>query len=308
VAAPAPPARPPGSSPPQPSSSDTAKLIDLYIVGGESADPNVQLKLAALIASRYRVAAHVVADALAGGQCLVGARLTESAAKKLSDELRDLGAISKLQPAGVPLHLTIKRAPDSRRPASTAQNPESFDRISSVSSPMQLVQVGERLETSMRQAPAALNKAKAAPEIVRCPIHGLNYDRATASGCLRCLQPARQAARAMEDRQAGWGGDLRTNPVKRAMAGLGLAVVLGLIPAAYYARGINGAEVKRLRARQAELSEQVGSKAVTDEYDSIDATVDQVRGRGLRRTMALWLAVSGVVGLAWIRLSAPREE
>ncbi|HXI60738.1 MAG TPA: hypothetical protein VNO55_31975, partial [Polyangia bacterium] len=174
MAAPSPPARPPGSSAPPPSSSGAAKLIDLYIVGGESADPNVQLKLAALIASRYRVAAHVVADALAGGLCLVGAGLTESAAKKLSDELRDLGAISKLQPAGVPLHLTIKRAPDSRRSASTSANHDSFDRVSSVSSPMQLVEVGERLETSMRQAPAALNKAKAAPEIVRCPIHGLN--------------------------------------------------------------------------------------------------------------------------------------
>ncbi len=166
--------------------------------------------------------------------------------------------------------------------------------------------MGERIETSVRQGPAATAKKAPAAEIVRCPIHGLNYDRAKASGCIRCLQPARDVARAMEERQAGWGS-MRTNPVKRAMAGLAVAVLVGLVPAAYYAHGINGAEVRALRARQAELSGEVGSKAVSDEFDALDATVDLVRGRGLRRTMALWLAVSAVAGLAWARLSAPRE-
>jgi hypothetical protein len=123
---------------------------------------------------------------------------------------------------------------------------------------------------------------------------------------MRCLQPARDVARAIEERQAGWG-DVRSNPVKRAAAGLAVAVLVGLLPAAYYARGINGAEVKSLRARQAELSEQLGTKAVTDEYDSLDASIDQVRSRGLRRTMALWIVVSGVVGVAWSRLAGPRD-
>lgn len=303
VAAPSSPARPPGSAPP----SEGGKLCDLYIVGGESADANVQLKLATLIASRYRVAAPAVADGLAGGACLVASRLTEGVAKKLADELRDLGAISKLQPAGIPLRLTTKRHMDPRGRGTDASISASFDRISSEHGPMQLVEVGERLETSARQAPAAVAKKKeVAAEIVRCPIHGLNYDRTKASGCIRCLRPAREAARAIEERHAGWGS-VRTNPVKRAMVGLAVAVLIGLLPAAYYARGINGGEVRALRARQAELSTEVGSKAVTDEFDALDATIDQVRGRGLRRTMALWLAVSAVAGLAFARLSAPRE-
>ncbi|HEX3694233.1 MAG TPA: hypothetical protein VH374_02495 [Polyangia bacterium] len=306
MAAPAPPARPSGSAPGTPASPEAGRLVDLYIVGGESPDPNVQLKLATLIASRYRVAAPAVADGLSGGACLVGTRLADSAAKKLSDELRDLGAISKIQPAGVPLRLTIKRTLDSEGRIIGGTNPESFDHVSSVSSPMQLVEMGERIETAVRKAPSAVTKPKTGPEIVRCPIHGLNYDRTKASGCMRCLQPARDVARAIEERQAGWG-DVRSNPVKRAAAGLAVAVLVGLLPAAYYARGINGAEVKSLRARQAELSEQLGTKAVTDEYDSLDASIDQVRSRGLRRTMALWIVVSGVVGVAWSRLAGPRD-
>jgi len=304
VAAPSSPARPPGSPPP----SEPGRLVDLYIVGGESADANVQLKLATLIASRYRVPAPAVADGLAGGACLVASRLAEGAAHKLADELRDLGAVSKLQTAGVPLRLTTKRTADSRgRPTSDSLS-GTFDRVSSVQSAMQLVEVGERIETSVRKASAEAAKKKDAPEIVRCPIHGLNYDRAKASGCIRCLQPAREVARAIEERRSapGWGG-VRTNPVKRALVGLAVSVLVGLAPAAYYARGINGAEVRALRARQAELSVEVGTKAVTDEYDSLDAAVDRTRARGLRRTMVLWLVASAVAGLVWARLSVPRE-
>ena len=302
MAASSPPARPPGSPPP----SEPARLVDLYIVGGESGDANVQLKLATLIASRYRVPAPAVADGLAGGACLMASRLAEGAASKLADELRDLGAISKMQPAGIPLRLTTKRTVDSRGRPTGDSISGTFDRISSVQSAMQLVEVGERIETSVRKAPPEAVKKKDAPEIVRCPIHGLSYDRAKASGCIRCLQPAREVARAIEERRAGWGS-VRENPVKRALAGLAVSVLVGLVPAAYYARGINGAEVRALRARQAELSTEVGTKAVTDEYDSLDAAVDRTRARGLRRTMVLWLVVSGVASLAWARLSAPRE-
>src|SRR5260370_37342815 len=95
VAASSPPARPPGQPPGSAPPSEAGRLVDLYIVGGEGADGNVQLKLATLIASRYRVAAPAVADGLPGGACLVAARLSEGAARKLSEELRDLGAISK---------------------------------------------------------------------------------------------------------------------------------------------------------------------------------------------------------------------
>jgi hypothetical protein len=164
------------------------------------------------------------------------------------------------------------------------------------------VEMGARIETSVRQTPAAVTKKTS--DMIRCPLHGLAYDRLAASGCIRCLQPAREAARAMESRT---GGGLNTDPVKRAFIGLAVAVLVGLVPAAYYAVGINGAEVKRLRARQAELSDQPGTKEITDEFDALDAGVARARGRGLRNTVALWIVVSGIAGLAWMKLAAPRD-
>lgn len=286
------------------------RFLDVYIIGGESADPNAQLKLAALIAGRYRVAAPAVADGLSGGFCLVGKRLPEVDARRLADELRDLGATPKLQPAGIPLRITIKRSPDGRaRSGGTGAGGDGsaisggFDRPATEAGPMQLVEMGARLETSVRQAPRPAIKKTS--DMIRCPLHGLTYDRSLASGCLRCMQPAREVARAMESRTAG---GLNTDPVKKAFVGLAVAVVVGLVPAAYYAVGINGAEVKRLRARQAELSDQPGTKEITDEFDALDAGVSQARGRGLRNTLVLWVLVSGAAGFAWLKLATPRER
>jgi hypothetical protein len=283
----------------------------VYIIGGESADPNAQMKLAAMIATRYRVAAPAVADGLSGGFCLVGKRLPEVEAKRLADELRDLGATPTLQPAGVPLKITIKRSPDGRarkegaggagtRGGDVASG--SFDRPATEAGPMQLVEMGARIETAVRQAPSKVTKKRS--DMIRCPLHGLTYDRSSASGCMRCLQPARDVARAMEGRAAA---GLNTDPVKRAFVGLAVAVLVGLVPAAYYAVGINGAEVKRLRARQAELSDQPGTKEITDEFDALDAGVSRARGRGLRNTLVLWVLVSGAAGFVWLKLAAPRD-
>lgn len=287
-----------------------ARLLDVYIIGGESTDPGAQMKLATMIASRYRVAAPSVADGLSGGFCLVARAQPEADAKRLADELKDLGATPKLQPAGIPLKITIKRSPDGRarkegagRGGDTSASSGSFDRPSGTEAgPMQLVEMGARIETSVRQAPSAVKQKTS--DMIRCPLHGLAYDRLSASGCMRCLQPAREAARAMETRG---GGGLNTDPVKRAFAGMAIAVLVGLVPAAYYAVGINGAEVKRLRARQAELSDQPGTKQLTDEFDALDADVSRARGRGLRNTVVLWVLVSGVAGFAWLKLAGPRE-
>src|SRR5260370_34429958 len=90
VAAPSPHARPPGHPPGSAPPSEAGRLVDLYIVGGESADGNVQLKLATLIASRYRVAAPAGAHGLAGGGLLGGARPSDGAAAKPSERLREL--------------------------------------------------------------------------------------------------------------------------------------------------------------------------------------------------------------------------
>jgi len=65
-----------------------------------------------------------------------------------------------------------------------------------------------------------------------------------------------------------------------------------------YSFGVSGAEVRRIRARQAQLSDQPGEKPVLDEFDRLDAAVAEVRGRGLVHTAVLWVLVSGIAGAA----------
>jgi hypothetical protein len=244
--------------------------FDVFIIGGETVNAAGRTKLARLIAIRYRIAAPAVEDGLGGGQCLVGSAMTEVGAKRLAEELADLGAETLLQPAGVALPLSTK---------------------------------GARLAASSIATPPPKNGS----DIVRCPIHALSYDRSKSLGCLRCLQPAREAARAMQlgartRRDFRALGDLIRSPLQRAFAGLALALLVGFVPAAYYALRISGAEVKRIRARQAELSPLPGTQAVTEEFDKLDAAVSDVRSTGLKRTAVIWVMVSAIGGFAWQKL------
>jgi hypothetical protein len=59
--------------------------------------------------------------------------------------------------------------------------------------------------------------------------------------------------------------------------------------------------VRRIRARQAELSQQPGDEPVMAEFDRLDAAVAQVRQRGLVHTAVLWVLVSGIAGAAIYR-------
>jgi membrane-bound metal-dependent hydrolase YbcI (DUF457 family) len=94
---------------------------------------------------------------------------------------------------------------------------------------------------------------------------------------------------------------------KRVLVGLALALAIGFIPAAYYSFGISGAEVRRIRARQAQLSDQPGDKPITDEFDSLEAAVTRVRHRGLTHTAVLWVLVSGIAGAAIYRVSGRNQ-
>ena len=89
---------------------------------------------------------------------------------------------------------------------------------------------------------------------------------------------------------------------KRVLVGLALALAIGFIPAAYYSFGISGAEVRRIRARQAQLSDQPGDKPITDEFDSLEAAVSRVRHRGLTHTAVIWVMMSGIAGAGLYRL------
>ncbi len=103
----------------------------------------------------------------------------------------------------------------------------------------------------------------------------------------------------------GWSDDVRRDPIKRAFAGLAFALFIGFIPAAYYTYGVSGGEVQRIRARQAELSQQPGTPSVLEEFDRLGGAVARVRHRGMIGSAVLWVLASGLAGAGFFRLVAP---
>jgi len=130
-------------------------------------------------------------------------------------------------------------------------------------------------------------------------------------GCLRCPDPARDQARARELTRLAhswrWS-DVRRDPVKRALAGLAFALLVGFVPGAYYTYGVSGAEVVRIRARQAELSQQPGTPPVLEEFDRLDAAVARVRHRGMVASAVLWVLVSGLAGAGFHRYAMSDDD
>jgi hypothetical protein len=97
------------------------------------------------------------------------------------------------------------------------------------------------------------------------------------------------------------------DPIRRAFTGLALALAIGFLPAAYYAFGISGTEVRQIRARQAELSGQPGTLTVLDEFDRLEGAIKQVRRRGFEHAAVLWVLVTAIAGGALYRLVGRRE-
>jgi hypothetical protein len=88
------------------------------------------------------------------------------------------------------------------------------------------------------------------------------------------------------------------------VAGLALSLVLGLVPAAYYALGMCGGEVRAIRARQAELSTRLRTDELDAEFDRLDVAIAGVRRRGMRNTALCWLLVTSIAGAGWARLTS----
>lgn len=139
---------------------------------------------------------------------------------------------------------------------------------------------------------------------IRCPIHGLYYDKRKASGCRRCLEPAKQVAQAMR-RETGEIRllSMRDNPSKRAFVGLGIALAVGFIPAAYHALKMGPKDVRNLRAEQELLSRKVGTEETLRRFDDLERQVDDARGRAMRNTLIIWVAVAGVIGAGWYKIT-----
>jgi hypothetical protein len=140
--------------------------------------------------------------------------------------------------------------------------------------------------------------------LVRCVQHGLYYDKTKASGCRKCMSPAREVAAKMTAEATTFHvGDLRRKPAKRAFLGLLFALVLGFLPAAYYCFGPGSAEVRKVRTEQELLSRQPGTEEVLKRFDQLDGQVGDLHDQASRNAAIVWVAVTSVCLFGWYKIT-----
>lgn len=270
-------------------------LFDVYVVGAMDRSPAAQLRLAATLATTYRVPAPKVAEALAGGHCLMVEARSEQEAASLVKSLETLGALAVAHPHGVPFGARPAPAGDPLAMEERRITLKAMDNAQHLS----VVNVGETVDFASPGAEARTGLR--GPMTTRCPIHGLTYNRRQASGCLRCLETAREQARKITDAggvPASRDSDGAKSPVRAAFLGLAMALVVGFVPSAYYAKVIAVRPIEKMRAEQAELSTQPATPATLARFDAIESEIGRATSRSALRTLLLWLAISGAVGLA----------
>jgi hypothetical protein len=140
--------------------------------------------------------------------------------------------------------------------------------------------------------------------LVRCVQHGLYYDKTKASGCRKCMSPAREAAiKFTTEPETFRVGNLRNSPAKRAFLGLLFALVLGFLPAVYYCFGPGAAEVRKVRVDQELLSRQVGTEDIIKRFEQLDSQVPGLHEKATRNVAIVWFAVSSVCMLGWYKIT-----
>ena len=158
--------------------------------------------------------------------------------------------------------------------------------------------------TSSASGLAVDAEAAGDPNRVRCPKHGLIYDTRKASGCSKCLAPARQvAARIATQAQGVKIADFGEDATRRALIGMGVALVVGLIPAAYHALRMGARDIHRLRDEQELLSRKPATDETLARFDAIESDVKRTKSRAMRNTGLVWLVVAGGTLVGWYRLT-----
>lgn len=164
--------------------------------------------------------------------------------------------------------------------------------------------------TSLREVAMSKSSGVAVDEdpknlnLVRCVQHGLYYDKSKASGCRKCLSPAREIASKMQaDATAFHVGDFRRRPGRRAFVGLAFALVIGLLPATYFCFGPGAAEARKLRVEQELLSRQPGTDEILRRFDELDGQVRDSHSRATRNTAVVWFAVASVAMVGWYKIT-----
>ncbi len=143
--------------------------------------------------------------------------------------------------------------------------------------------------------------------MIRCPEHGLYYDKRTSSACRKCLAPARDRA-AMMGKKGGpsvvsKAMKLRDDPVRHAFYGLAIALLMGLLPAAFHALAVGNPEVTTLRAEQAKLSDQIGTEKVIARYHDLDKQAREKHDTNFRITALIWIVGGGLGVFAWHKIT-----
>lgn len=281
---------------------------DVYLTGMKDIGPSGQMRTIAAIASRCRLSAATVAAAIdVGAPCRLAERLPGGEADALVAAVQALGASVRAVPAGTPVEASSEQSrPDHEGQKDrrvTLKSADAHTPLVDIAEPIEFAEPGPDGRTGVR-----------GQDTIRCPVHGLVYNRRQSSGCIRCLAPARAQARKFEEQSSPvrlFGGDSGEGPsdvgtARRAFWVLGAMLLLGFIPAAIYARVGNHREVVALRGLQAELSASAATKESLARFDEIDAAVGTAHVRGAAKTLLIWVAVSGAGGLAWSRFARRR--
>ena len=193
---------------------------------------------------------------------------------------------------GPKLELARARAGDDEDDRSSARS-----RAGATATSLREVGMGGKSGVVMDEDPRNLN-------LVRCVQHGLYYDKTKASGCRKCMSPAREVAQKMTAESAApLVSGLRSSPAKRAFLGLALSLVLGFLPAVYYCFGPGAAEVRKLRVEQEVLSRQPGTDEIIKRFDELNGQVIVMHETATRNTAIVWFAVASVSMLAWYSIT-----
>jgi hypothetical protein len=164
-----------------------------------------------------------------------------------------------------------------------------------------------RLEAGSSSASLSVDRDAASEAYrIRCPKHGLFYDKRKASGCRKCLEPGRKMAAAITSANP-WVGfriyDFGENASARAFVGIGIALLVGLMPAAFHAMRVGVRDLHRLRNEQELLSHRPASEDVVRRFDELEAEVSSSHSRAMRNTAIIWFVVTGGAMAAWYKFT-----
>ena len=200
--------------------------------------------------------------------------------------------------------MPVETSPGPKLELARADRPGADEGVSSARSRSN-ISAGSLREMGMTgNSGVAMDEDSKNLNLVRCVQHGLYYDKTKASGCRKCMSPAREVAMKMTAEPAVFRlGNLRDKPGKRAFLGLLFALVLGFMPAVYYCFGPGAAEVRKVRVEQELLSRRPGTEEILKRFDQLDGQVGDLHDNASRNTAIVWFSVTFASLFGWYKIT-----